>query len=138
MWSLSAPIRAKNAIFSAFESVPWIPIAVEPACGATKSQLHHPPHTGRKKCEKWCNLGALFALFLLRFCMLALLCMLSRRTKGKWCVCGAWKSCFEASSFPAPTSIFGARLDRSKAAGTYQTSHTGQAPARVVWMMFAC
>jgi hypothetical protein len=22
--------------------------------------------------------------------------------------------------------------------GTYQISHTGQAPARVVWMMFAC
>jgi hypothetical protein len=55
------------------------------------------------------------------------------------CVCGARKSCFEASSFPAPTSIFGARLDRSKAAGTYQISHTGQAPARAVSMMaFAC
>jgi hypothetical protein len=40
------------------------------------------------------------------------------------CVCGARKSCFEASSFPAPTSVFGARLDRSKAAGTYQISHT--------------
>jgi hypothetical protein len=56
------------------------------------------------------------------------------------CVCGAWRSCFEASSFPAPTSIFGVRLDRSKAAGTstFQISHTGQAPARVVWMMIAC
>jgi hypothetical protein len=81
MWSLSAPIRAKKAIFSAFESAPWVPSAVEPACGATKLQLRQPPRTGRKgesKCEKWCNSGAFFALFLLRFCMLALLFMLSR------------------------------------------------------------
>jgi hypothetical protein len=49
-----------------------------PACGATKSQLRQPPRRGRKKCENWCSSGALFALFLLRFCMLALLCMLSR------------------------------------------------------------
>jgi hypothetical protein len=42
------------------------------------------------------------------------------------------------STFPAPTSIIGARLDSSRAAGTFQISHTGQAPARVVWMMFAC
>jgi hypothetical protein len=61
--TLSAPIRAQNAIFSAFESAPWIPSAAEPACGATKSQLHQPPRTGRNKCEKWCNSGALFALF---------------------------------------------------------------------------
>jgi hypothetical protein len=37
--SLLAPIRAQKAIFSAFESAPWIPSAVEPACGATKSYL---------------------------------------------------------------------------------------------------
>jgi hypothetical protein len=30
---------AQKDIFSAFESAPWIPSAVEPACGATKSHL---------------------------------------------------------------------------------------------------
>jgi hypothetical protein len=51
-----------------------IPSAVEPVCGATKSQLHQPPRTGRKKMKaKYGAIrsGALFALFLLRFCMLA-------------------------------------------------------------------
>jgi hypothetical protein len=65
MWSLSAPIRAQNAIFSAFESAPWIPSAVEPACGATKSQLRQPPRAGRKKMRKMvqfgCSLCIIFA-----------------------------------------------------------------------------
>jgi hypothetical protein len=139
MRPLSAPISAQKAIFSAFESAPWIPSAVEPACGATKSQLHRPPRTGRKKKQKW--LGALFSLCiifasLLRACLA--LCVAQVNERKVVCVCGAWKICFEASSFPAPTWVFGARLDRSRAAGTYQISHTGQAPARVVWMTFAC
>jgi hypothetical protein len=85
------------------------------------------------------NLGALFALFfasLLHACLALYVEQVNERKMV--CVCGARKSCFEASSFPAPTSIFGARLDHGKAAGTYQISHTDQAPARVVWMTSAC
>jgi hypothetical protein len=116
-----------------------MPSAVEPVCGATKSQLHQPPRTGRKKMRKMvqfrCSLCIIFAS-LLHACLALYVEQVNERKVA--CVCGAWKSCFEASSFPAPTSILGARLDRSKAAGTYQISHTGQAPVRVVWMMFAC
>jgi hypothetical protein len=35
----SDPRSKGHAIFSAFESALWIPSAVEPACGATKSHL---------------------------------------------------------------------------------------------------
>jgi hypothetical protein len=48
-----------------------------PAAQRNRSFANHRGQ-GEKKCGKWCNSGALFALFLLRFCMLALLCMLSR------------------------------------------------------------
>jgi hypothetical protein len=82
MQSLSAPIRAQRAIFSAFESAPWITSAVEPpAAQRNRSFANH--RVQEKKTPK--NgairaLSSLFALFLLRFCfrMLALLCMLSR------------------------------------------------------------
>jgi hypothetical protein len=90
----------------------------------------------RKMMQFRCYLCIIFASLFLHTC-LALYVEQANERKVV-CVCGAWKSCFEASSFPAPTIIFGARLGRSKAAGTFQISHTGQAPARVVWMMFAC
>jgi hypothetical protein len=89
----------------------------------------------RKVVQFGCSLCIIFAS-LLHACLALYVEQVNERKMV--CVCGARKSCFEASSFPAPTSIFGARLDRSKAAGTYQISHTGQAPARVVWMTFAC
>jgi hypothetical protein len=50
-----------------------------PAAQRNRSFANHRAYRlGRKKCENWCNPGALFALFLLLFCMLALLCVLSR------------------------------------------------------------
>jgi hypothetical protein len=48
-----------------------------PAAQRNRSFANHRAQ-GEKNAKKWCNSGALFALFLLRFCMLALLCMLSR------------------------------------------------------------
>jgi hypothetical protein len=63
MRSLPAPIRAQKAIFSAFESAPWIPSAVEPACGATKSQLHQPPRTEEKNAKNG-------AIRVLSFCIM--------------------------------------------------------------------
>ena len=89
----------------------------------------------RKVVQFGCSLCIIFAS-LLHACLALYVEQVNERKLV--CVCGARKSCFEASSFPAPTSIFGARLDHGKAAGTYQISHTGQAPARVVWMTFAC
>jgi hypothetical protein len=102
MWSLLAPIRAQKAIFSAFESAPWIPSAVEPACGATKSQLRQPPRTGRNKCGKWYNSGALFALFLLRAsllhaCLALYVEQVNERKLVCACVAGAWQSYVETS-----------------------------------------
>jgi hypothetical protein len=51
--------------------------------------------------------------------------------------CGVWcmGSCFVASDFPAlaRTSIFWCSSWPNKTHGTYQTSHTGQAPVCVVW-----
>jgi hypothetical protein len=59
-----------------------------PAAERNRSFANHRVQ-GEKSAKKLCNLGALFAFFLLRFCMLAaLLCMLSRRTKGKGVVHG--------------------------------------------------
>jgi hypothetical protein len=48
-----------------------------PAAQRNRSSANHSAQ-GEKKIKKWCNSGALFALLQLRFCMLALLCMLSR------------------------------------------------------------
>jgi hypothetical protein len=69
-----------------------------PAAHRNRSSANHRVQ-GEKNAKNGAirNSDALFALFLLRFCMLALLCMLSRWTKGNLRVCGAWKSCFEAS-----------------------------------------
>jgi hypothetical protein len=59
-----------NGRFSAFESAPWIPSAVEPACGAAKSQLHQPPRTAyrerkmRKMVQFGCSLCISFASLL--------------------------------------------------------------------------
>jgi hypothetical protein len=52
-----------------------------PAAQRIRSSTNHRVTAYREKtnAKKWCNLGALFALFLLRFCTLALLCMLSGR-----------------------------------------------------------
>jgi hypothetical protein len=79
-------------------------------------------------------LGALFLCIIFASLLYACLALYVEQVteRKSWCVCGAWKSWFDASSFPEPTSIFGARLDRRKAAGTYQISHTGQAPARLL------
>jgi hypothetical protein len=56
---------------------------------------------------------------------------------------GAWKAkaaLKQAIVVPGTNKhfVFWARLYRIKAAATYKISHTGQAPARVVWKMFAC
>jgi hypothetical protein len=108
-----------------------------PATQRNRSSANH-----RVQGEKNAKNGAIWVLSLHYFCFafacLPALYVEQVNERKLVCVCGAWKSCFEASSLPAPTSIFGARLDRSKAAGTYQISHTGQVPARVVWMTFAC
>jgi hypothetical protein len=80
---LRSALKRQKAVFTAFESAPWIPSAV--VAGLRRNEIAASPTTaysvqGENKCEKWCNSSALFALFLflLRFCMLALLCMLSR------------------------------------------------------------
>jgi hypothetical protein len=60
------------------------------------------PRTGKKKPEKWCNSGALFSLciifasLLLSHACLALYVEQVNERKLA-CVCGAWKSSFEAS-----------------------------------------
>jgi hypothetical protein len=88
----------------------------------------------RKIVQFGCSLCTIFASLLYAF-----LALYVEQVKGNWCVmCGAWKSCFEASLFPAPTSFLGLVFTAARPAGTYQISHTGQAPARVVWMAFAC
>jgi hypothetical protein len=61
-------IYAQKAIFSAFESAPWIPSAIEPACGATKPQLRQPPRLQAEKMRKMvqfgCSLCIIFASLL--------------------------------------------------------------------------
>ena len=112
-----------------------------PSSRLRRSEIAAPPTTAyrekqmRKVVQFGCSLCIIFAS-LLHACLALYVEQVNERKMV--CVCGARKSCFEASSFPAPTSIFGARLDHGKAAGTYQISHTGQAPARVVWKIFAC
>jgi hypothetical protein len=75
-----------------------VPSSVEPACGATKSQLRQPPRTGRKE-KKNAKYGAIRVLSLhyfcfACFCMLALLCICmltveqvnERKLVGAWCM----------------------------------------------------
>jgi hypothetical protein len=94
MRSLSALIRAQKAIFSAFESAPWIPSTVKPACGATKSQLRQPPRTGRKKCQKMhkkmvqfgCSLCIIFASLLNACLALYVEQVNERKLVCAWCM----------------------------------------------------
>jgi hypothetical protein len=46
---LRLEIQAYRSAHLKFESATWIPSAVEPACGATKSHLRLPPRAGSKK-----------------------------------------------------------------------------------------
>jgi hypothetical protein len=73
----------------------------EPACGATKSQLHQPPRTGRKICEKLlqfrCSLCIIFAS-LLHACLALCVEQVNERKVVCVCVCSA---CGKAALKPA-------------------------------------
>jgi hypothetical protein len=64
----------------------------------------------RKIVQFGCSLCNIFAS-LLHACLALYVEQMNERKLV--CVCGAWKSCCEASLLPAPISIWGARIDRS-------------------------